>query len=655
MKPKKKSSSKGRKRKSNRKTRNTGAKNEISIQNEQETSRHWTDAIAEQEVPNEKSNRDASLTNNSKADDNQSESAKADDNQSESTERANETSSITDAEHAPQQCIKDSNIDNVEVDKNGRGLHKDNTKTDVSQSESTVANERSSITDPEHRVHEHSEDCDHTPNNEKVEEVDKNGRRLHGKGSGEHENEEKNCDVFQNDGNNSHNLKSGGNKEKRGKGAILCKNGVTKGHEIVTGGSESSAGCIDDGHGDSTINGNKIVSNIDVKLNHDKTTDGISEKATGEIDSSACEPIRNLIGAVDIHDVQDDNLSVIDINNEVNGDKTDNGGVSEEGTGENCKTVRGISGSQIVTQAKETTESLIGVRDMDDAQGDRTIKRLRSVSNMHGEVSRDKSATDGISENATGGSESSASKPVQNSVDAVDIHEVKDDRIVSNIDNEVSEDKTENHGNSNLNATSEKCDTVPGVSGSQMVEEAFEETTKSTAIPKIVTSVSESLSYTDIDGIDAGEKVNSSDVESSDNEDLPLAELKMLRSKSHDLKQVKNKTLEFSSDEENTLPATKVDGVTNIEKIIEKLDNNTDAETHCMSMEEYRLSHAQELFASVIHDEEVYIKETRNEVDPHLFSQSDTTATTTGASDCEKHSSDSEPEIVIRRKKKKSK
>ena len=76
-----------------------------------------------------------------------------------------------------------------------------------------------------------------------------------------------------------------------------------------------------------------------------------------------------------------------------------------------------------------------------------------------------------------------------------------------------------------------------------------------------------------------------------------------------------------------------------------------------MSMEEYRLTYAKEFFEAAIHDEQTIIKDTRKEVDFHIFSQSDTTLTPgdTEDSDCVKDSSDSEPEIVIYRNKKKKK
>ena len=89
---------------------------------------------------------------------------------------------------------------------------------------------------------------------------------------------------------------------------------------------------------------------------------------------------------------------------------------------------------------------------------------------------------------------------------------------------------------------------------------------------------------------------------------------------------------------------------TNIDQIIERLQDTEDRESPPMSMEEYRLTYTKEFFETAIDDEQNIIKETRNLVDPDIYSQSDTTATR-GASDCDNNSSDSEPEIVIYRNK----
>ena len=69
-----------------------------------------------------------------------------------------------------------------------------------------------------------------------------------------------------------------------------------------------------------------------------------------------------------------------------------------------------------------------------------------------------------------------------------------------------------------------------------------------------------------------------------------------------------------------------------------------------MSMEEYRLTYTKEFLETAIDDEQNIIKETRNLVDPDIYSQSDTTATT-GTSDYDNDFSDSEPKIVIYRNK----
>ena len=89
---------------------------------------------------------------------------------------------------------------------------------------------------------------------------------------------------------------------------------------------------------------------------------------------------------------------------------------------------------------------------------------------------------------------------------------------------------------------------------------------------------------------------------------------------------------------------------TNIDQIIERLQDTEDRESPTMSMEEYRLTYTKEFFETAIDDEQTIIKETRNLVDPDIYSQSDTTATR-GTSDCGNDSSDSETEIVIYRNK----
>ena len=104
---------------------------------------------------------------------------------------------------------------------------------------------------------------------------------------------------------------------------------------------------------------------------------------------------------------------------------------------------------------------------------------------------------------------------------------------------------------------------------------------------------------------------------------------------------------------DSTLEETKSNGEgdkNNIDQIIKRLQDTEDMESHPMSMEEYRLTYTKEIFEAAIHDEQTIIKETRNLVDPDIFSQSDTSATR-GTSDCGNDSCDSEPKIVIYRNK----
>ena len=150
----------------------------------------------------------------------------------------------------------------------------------------------------------------------------------------------------------------------------------------------------------------------------------------------------------------------------------------------------------------------------------------------------------------------------------------------------------------------------------------------------------------------AQEKVNSSDVDSSDDENLPLSKLKMISCLRQDIRQVKN-PLNLVCYPDSTSEETKSNGEgdkTNIDQIIERLQDTEDRESPPMSMEEYRLTYTKEIFEAAVHDEQTIIKETRNLVDPDIYSQSDTTATR-GTSDCGNDSSDSEPEIVIYRNK----
>ena len=150
----------------------------------------------------------------------------------------------------------------------------------------------------------------------------------------------------------------------------------------------------------------------------------------------------------------------------------------------------------------------------------------------------------------------------------------------------------------------------------------------------------------------AQEKVNSSDVDSLDDENLPLSKFKMISCQRQDIRQVRN-PLNLVSYVDSTSEETKSNGEgdkTNIDQIIERLQDTEDRESPPMSMEEYRLTYTKEIFEAVVHDKQTFIKETRNLVDPDIFSQSDTTATR-GTSDCGNNSSDSESEIVIYRNK----
>ena len=150
----------------------------------------------------------------------------------------------------------------------------------------------------------------------------------------------------------------------------------------------------------------------------------------------------------------------------------------------------------------------------------------------------------------------------------------------------------------------------------------------------------------------AEEKVNSSDVDSSDDKNLPLSKLKMISCQRQDIRQVENQ-LNLVCYPDSTSEETKSNGEgdkTNIDQIIERLQDTEDRESPPMSMEEYRLTYTKEIFEAAVHDKQTIIKETRSLVDPDIYSQSDTTATR-GTSDCGNDSSDSEPEIVIYRNK----
>ena len=148
----------------------------------------------------------------------------------------------------------------------------------------------------------------------------------------------------------------------------------------------------------------------------------------------------------------------------------------------------------------------------------------------------------------------------------------------------------------------------------------------------------------------AKEKVESSVVDSSDDENLPLSELKILSSKRHDKGQVDSQ-IYFTSDSCSALEGTEYnEGNGNtIDRIIERLNDSEDSETRPMSMEEYRLTYDKEFFEGAVLDDEAILKDARSEVGCNIFSQSDTSVTAT--SENGNVSSDSEPELVIYRNK----
>ena len=122
----------------------------------------------------------------------------------------------------------------------------------------------------------------------------------------------------------------------------------------------------------------------------------------------------------------------------------------------------------------------------------------------------------------------------------------------------------------------------------------------------------------------------------------------MLRSESHE-----NTAFFTDIDGDNARDDAACDGSTfGIEGIIARLTDNEDNEetSYRMSMEEYRLKYAQDFLKGGVCDEATIIKQTRHEVDSQIYSQSDTTLTSvTGESP--NVSSDSEPEMVIHKKK----
>ena len=149
----------------------------------------------------------------------------------------------------------------------------------------------------------------------------------------------------------------------------------------------------------------------------------------------------------------------------------------------------------------------------------------------------------------------------------------------------------------------------------------------------------------------AKEKLESSVVDSSDDENLPLSELKLLSSKKHDKGQVDNQVCFTSDSYSGSLEGTEYnEGNGNtINRIIERLNDSEDCETRPMSMEEYRLTYDQDFFDSAVLNDDGILKDARREVGYNIPSQSDTSVTAT--SDIGNVSSDSEPELVIYRNK----
>ena len=148
------------------------------------------------------------------------------------------------------------------------------------------------------------------------------------------------------------------------------------------------------------------------------------------------------------------------------------------------------------------------------------------------------------------------------------------------------------------------------------------------------------------------EQVKSGDGDSSDEDNLPLSELKVLSSKENRIGQGEN-LVYFTSDADSSLEGNKVNEErdrTIVDHLIESLKDTEDNDSHPISMEEYRLRYTKDFVEASIIDEETIIQETRNEVDRSIFAVSDTTAT----SDCSKDDSDSEPEMVIYRKGKRT-
>ena len=282
-------------------------------------------------------------------------------------------------------------------------------------------------------------------------------------------------------------------------------------------------------------------------------------------------------------------------------EKTENDVVIESDRGENCETLNGISGTEIVTGEKETRINILNLAAIGEQVHD--------------------------------------SESGRNQIEKV-TDDDKDDEC--NSESRVVTVEKETRANS-LN---------PVASGERVVtcgDQWNDSECDRSPIKKVTYDEKEDTPNSESH---AQEKVNSSDVDTSGDENLPLLKLKMISCQRQGIRQVRN-PLNWVSYANSTSEETKSNGEgdkTNIDQIIERLQDTEDTESPPMSMKEYRLTYTKEIFEAAIYDEQTIIKETRNLVDPDTFSQSDTTATR-GTSDCGNNSSDSQPEIVIYRNK----
>ena len=282
----------------------------------------------------------------------------------------------------------------------------------------------------------------------------------------------------------------------------------------------------------------------------------------------------------------------IQVDKEVRQEKKEKVVVIEIDRGENCETLNFISGSEIVTGEKE-----------------RRINSLNPVESSRNKIEK---VTD----------------------------DDKDD--ASNSQSQVVTVEKETRANS----------LIPVASGERVVtcgDQCNDSECDRSPIKKVISDEKEDTLNSESH---AHEKINSSDVDSSDDENLPLSKLKMISCQRQDIRQVEN-PLNLVCYPNSTSEETKSNGEgdkTNIDQIIERLQDTQDRESPPMSMEEYRLTYTKEIFETAINDEQTIIKETRNLVNPAIYSQSDTTATR-GTSYCGNDSSDSEPDIVIYRNK----